>query len=216
MSRITTLRLSLDHLTRGLFHVVSRIYSYGMHRKLLLGLDFFYSHWIAADLLYAGKGFVAHYPITMIGGKHIRIGDLSVICKHAALTTWDDYYGQQLNPSLCIGQRCDFGEYLHISCCNRIEIGDDVLTGRWVTIVDNSHGDSTESSSKVAPAHRPIHSNGPIYIKDKVWIGDKVTILGGVTIGEGAIIAANSVVTHDIPAFSVAAGVPARIIKVIN
>ena len=216
MSKKRALRLYLDHFIRGVFGVISKIYSYETHRELLLVWDFFYSHWIAASLSYAGKGFVAHYPITMIGGKFIHIGEMSAICKHGTLTAWDNYNGQQLNPTLIIGERCDFGEYLHISCCYRIEIGNDVLTGRWVTITDNSHGDNTIDTIEVAPASRPIHSKGPIHIGDKVWIGDKVTILNGVSIGAGSVIAANSVVTHDIPPYSIAAGIPAKIIKVLK
>ena len=50
-------------------------------------------------------------------------------------------------------------------------------------------------------------------IGDNVWIGDKATVLPGVTIGDGAVIAANAVVTKDVPAFTVVAGNPARIIK---
>lgn len=52
-----------------------------------------------------------------------------------------------------------------------------------------------------------------ITIGDNVWIGSKVTICPNVHIGNGAIIAANSVVTHDVPAFSMVAGVPAKIVK---
>lgn len=56
-------------------------------------------------------------------------------------------------------------------------------------------------------------SKGSVVIGNNVWIGDKVTILPGVTIGDNAVIAANSVVTKDIPSFSVAAGIPAVILK---
>ena len=65
----------------------------------------------------------------------------------------------------------------------------------------------------IPPIKRPIYSKGPVIIGDNVWIGDKATILPGVTIGDGAVIAANAVVTKDVPAFCVAAGNPARIIK---
>ena len=58
-----------------------------------------------------------------------------------------------------------------------------------------------------------IVSKGPVVIGDNVWIGDKVTVLPGVTIGDGAVIAANAVVTKDVPAYSVVAGNPAKIIK---
>ena len=50
-------------------------------------------------------------------------------------------------------------------------------------------------------------------IGDNVWIGDKATILAGVTIGEGAVIGANAVITKDVPAYCIAVGNPARIIK---
>jgi acetyltransferase-like isoleucine patch superfamily enzyme len=64
-----------------------------------------------------------------------------------------------------------------------------------------------------APIKRSLFSKGPVIIGDNVWIGDKATILPGVSIGNGAVIAANAVVTKDVPAYSVAAGNPARIIK---
>ena len=52
-----------------------------------------------------------------------------------------------------------------------------------------------------------------IVIEDNVWIGERATVKKGVTIGEGAIIASNSVVTHDVPPFTIAAGNPARVVK---
>lgn len=58
-----------------------------------------------------------------------------------------------------------------------------------------------------------LFSKGDVTIGDNVWIGDKATVLPGVTIGDGAVIAANTVVTHDVPAYSVVGGNPARIIK---
>ena len=52
-----------------------------------------------------------------------------------------------------------------------------------------------------------------LIINKNVWVGDKVSILSGVTIGEGSIVAANAVVTKDVPAYSVVAGNPAKVIK---
>jgi acetyltransferase-like isoleucine patch superfamily enzyme len=63
---------------------------------------------------------------------------------------------------------------------------------------------------------RPLISKGEVVIGDNVWIGEGAMILPNVHIGEHAIIAANSVVTKDIPAYSIAAGVPAKIIKHIK
>ena len=54
---------------------------------------------------------------------------------------------------------------------------------------------------------------GQVQIKDKVWIGFNVIILKGITIGEGAVIGAGSIVTKDVPAYTIVAGNPARIIR---
>jgi maltose O-acetyltransferase len=55
----------------------------------------------------------------------------------------------------------------------------------------------------------------PIAIEDNVWLGARVTVLGGVTIGEGSCVAAGSVVIDDVPPRSLAAGVPARVIRTL-
>lgn len=123
---------------------------------------------------------------------------------------------QNLHPEMIIGNDCHFGAFNHITCTNRIIIGNRLLTGKWVTITDNGHGTTDYDSLHVNPAKRPIYSKGPIIIGNNVWIGDKATILPGVTIGDGAVIGANSVVTKDVPAYSVVAGNPARIIKGIK
>ena len=115
-----------------------------------------------------------------------------------------------------IGNNVSIGEYSHITCTNKVTIGNGVLTGRFVLITDNSHGNNTKEVADIAPLAREIHSNGPVYIGENVWIGDKVTILPNVTIGKGCIIAANAVVTKDIPEYSVAAGVPAKVIKIMK
>ena len=63
---------------------------------------------------------------------------------------------------------------------------------------------------------RKVVSKGAVVIDDNVWIGDKVSIMPGVHIGEGSIIAANAVVTKNIPPYSIAAGVPAKVIRIVN
>ena len=66
------------------------------------------------------------------------------------------------------------------------------------------------------PVQRQMVVKGPVVVEDNVWIGERVCILSGVTVGKGAIVAANSVVTKDVPPYSVVGGVPAKLIKVIN
>ena len=97
-----------------------------------------------------------------------------------------------------------------------MKIGKNLLTGRWVTITDNSHGNTDYESLVSPPSQRTIVSKGDVTIGDNVWIGDKATILPGVTIGDGVVVAANSVVTKDVPAYCVVAGNPAKIVKQVN
>jgi acetyltransferase-like isoleucine patch superfamily enzyme len=63
------------------------------------------------------------------------------------------------------------------------------------------------------PIERPIVSNGPVIIENNVWIGEMACIMPNVRIGEGAIVAANSVVTKNVPPFSIVAGIPAKIVN---
>lgn len=112
---------------------------------------------------------------------------------------------------IVIGNNVNINWYAHIGAINKIVIGDNVLIGSSVLITDHSHGQS--GMSNLPPAARPLYSKGPVIIGENVWIGEGAVILGGVEIGSNTIIGANSVVTHDIPANCVAAGVPAKIIK---
>ena len=93
-------------------------------------------------------------------------------------------------------------------------IGDNFLSGKWVTIVDNGHGETNQELLE-SPSQRKLFSKGPVIIGKNVWLGDKVTVLPGVTIGDGVVVGANSVVTKDIPAYSVACGNPAKVIKTL-
>jgi acetyltransferase-like isoleucine patch superfamily enzyme len=145
------------------------------------------------------------------GSKCITVAEKTKFGDFCYLTTWPDYVQQK--PVLEIGAHCNFGGFNHITCTNKIFIGNNVLTGRWVTISDNNHGDTSQEMLQMHPSDRPVVSKGPVIIEDDVWIGDKATILAGVHIGKGAVIAANAVVTNDVPAYSVAAGNPAKIIK---
>ena len=108
----------------------------------------------------------------------------------------------------------------HLVCHTSIEIGNDVIISWGVTIVDHdSHSlDVRQRAEDVAHwrAGRKswtgvaIH---PVHIGDRSWIGFGASILKGVSIGEGAVVGAGSVVTRDVPAYTLVAGNPARIIR---
>lgn len=163
-----------------------------------------------------GKNVLFNRIGMLEGAKYISIGEESFFGQDIFLTAWDSYRGQRFQPTIRIGSHCHFGEWNHITAINHIEIGDGCLTGKWVTITDNAHGLTDYSSLKLPPVERELVSKGPVVIGRNVWIGDKATILPGVTIGDGAVIAANAVVSKDVPAYAVVAGIPAKIIKQVG
>lgn len=150
------------------------------------------------------------------GHKYISIGSLCRFQQGLYLTAWDSYKGKCYSPSILFGSNCSIGAYNHITCINQILIGENFLSGKWVTISDNSHGAFDETELQKSPQNRDIMSKGPVIIGKNVWVGDKSTILSGVKIGDGVIVAANSVVTNDVPSYCMVAGTPARIIKKIE
>ena len=168
------------------------------------------SQWIAGKMAYAGDGVFFKYVAQLHDPQYIRIGNNTSFGKDLYLTVWGV---SDREPNLSIGNNCSFGAYNHITCANRVTIGDSLLTGKWVSITDNSHGETDKDTLGMRPQKRPITSKGPVVIGNNVWIGDKATILPGVTIGDGAVIAANAVVTKDVPAYSVVGGNPAKVIK---
>lgn len=148
-------------------------------------------------------------PLNIRGAECITVGSGVIMNDGIMLTAWP-HLG---NPSITIGDNCSFGAFNHITCTNKIIIGNGVLTGKWVTITDNSHGETDRATLDIPPAQRPHTSKGPVIIEDNVWICEKATILPGVTIGIGAVVAANAVVTKDVPPYCVVAGIPAVIIN---
>src|SRR6202000_3078716 len=90
-----------------------------------------------------------------------------------------------------------------------ITIGDNVIIGPGSKIFSENH---VFSNPEIIIKDQGVTRAG-VTIKNNCWIGAGVTILDGVTIGEGCVIAAGSVITKSIPAFSIAAGVPGRVIK---
>jgi len=109
-----------------------------------------------------------------------------------------------------IGKNCTINSFCFIDAeRGGLEIGDNVLIGPGVGI----HGSNYKYSDKNRPIiEQGIESKG-IKIEDDVWIGSNSTILDGVTIGKGSVIGAGSVVTRDIPPYSVAFGVPAKVVE---
>lgn len=114
----------------------------------------------------------------------------------------------------------NFGRFIQIGrnvfinhACSFLDLGgitieDDVLIGPKVNLITENH--------PLDPADRKALICKPIIIKRNAWIGAAVTILPGVTIGENSVVAAGAVVAKDVPANTIAGGVPAKVIKTIG
>lgn len=201
-----------------LIRIVSKTYPYTLNERLCSYRDKLYTMWIRNFIGHVGENSVISRPCSLqgCGQWRISIGDYTCIQSHSVLGCWERYGEQRFSPSLTIGNHCSIGEYNHITACNKITIGDGLLTGRFVYIGDNAHGELKKEYAHIPPQDRCLCSKGEVVIGNNVWIGDKVTILGGVHIGDNVIIAANAVVTKDVLSNSVVAGVPAKVIKMIE
>ena len=113
------------------------------------------------------------------------------------------------DPVVTIGDRCLIGRGSGIVGHLSIEIGNDVYTGHYVYITDQNHG----YADRDLPISMQTMPERPVRIGDGSWIGHGSVVLPGADIGRNVVIGANSVVRGTIPDFSVAAGVPAKVVK---
>ena len=100
-----------------------------------------------------------------------------------------------------------------------VVIGDDVMIGPNVTLATPLHPLRWQERNLRRHEDGSLYDyefGAPITIGSNCWLASNVTVTGGVTIGEGSVIGAGSVVTHDIPANSLAVGVPCRVIRTIT
>lgn len=156
-----------------------------------------------------------HRGVTVGRGVHIGRHCRVVMDPHARLQlgagcSIDDattiaVYGEgriKLGPGSFLGHHCT------LAAGDSIEIGAGTYLAELVSVRDHDHAvGSPPSSGKMVIA--------PVVIGPDVWMGSKVTVLRGARIGEGAVIGANAVVRGELPARSVCAGVPARVVRLL-
>jgi acetyltransferase-like isoleucine patch superfamily enzyme len=109
-------------------------------------------------------------------------------------------------PRIEIGERTALGDRTEIHCGRNVRIGNHVAISWDCVIMESDY--HAAGGSDVIPR--------PIVIEDEAWIGCRVIILKGVTVGRGAIIGAGSVVTKDVPPYTLVAGNPAKVIKTVE
>ncbi|MBC8053460.1 MAG: acyltransferase [Sphingobacteriaceae bacterium] len=119
------------------------------------------------------------------------------------------YFLARRPASITLGKNVIINDFCYITACYGIEIGNNVSIAEHVSIRDYNH----EFSSTNIPISMQGFSGSPIKIGDDVWLGRGVMIASGVTIGKGCVVGANAVVTKDLPDWSIAVGVPAKVIR---
>jgi len=165
----------------------------------------FTNHIRLGDRSYLDQGVYVH---ACPGG--VDIGPGTVVMHGAVLHVYN--FRDLPHAGIRIGRDSLVGEYTVIRGQGGVHLGDRVYTSPMVQIVAVNHVFDDPARSFV---EQGITAEG-ITIEDDVWIGSGAVITDGVRIGQGAVVAAGAVVTEDVPAHTVVAGVPARMIRQIN
>jgi acetyltransferase-like isoleucine patch superfamily enzyme len=158
-----------------------------------------------------GENSIICFPTNTLYNEHyIHVGSGTMIGPHCTLSA-GMMPGQICitDPVVSIGDRCLIGKGSAVVGHFSIAIGNDVWTGHNVYITDQNHG--------YEDVTRPIGTQSmpekPVTIGDGSWIGYGSVVLPGASIGDHVVIGANSVVTGEIPSYSVAVGSPAKVIR---
>jgi acetyltransferase-like isoleucine patch superfamily enzyme len=112
-----------------------------------------------------------------------------------------------------IGAGAFLNRNVMVAAVDLVEIGEHCMLANGCFVTDGNH--RFDDPDKPVP-WQGFTSKGPTRVGDNTWCGANVVITSGVTVGERCVIGANSVVTSDLPAFSIAAGIPARVIKQVS
>ncbi|WP_423147442.1 DapH/DapD/GlmU-related protein [Rubrolithibacter danxiaensis] len=200
---ITLLRL-LPYILRG---TIQRFFFASSKGLVMIGKGVSIRY---ASHLSAGRDFIIedYAEVNCLASKKILIGNRVTIGKFAVIRP-GNIYGGVIGEGLKIGNNSNIGPYSYIGCSGYIEIGDNVMMAPRVSIYAENHiFENTESTIKSQGVVKKF-----VRIEDDCWIAANSVIVAGVTIGKGSVIAAGSVVTRDVPPYSVVAGVPAVVVK---
>lgn len=152
-------------------------------------------------------GFVKYLPFPFC--NQLRFAVIRLFAKNIHSTAiWDGVFFW-FPWRVRIGKNCSLRQGVIIDGFAGVTIGNNVRIASYTSLNSSEH-DYTDCETPIA---QQGFLCGEIVIEDDVWIGNGVNINKGVTIGRGSVIGAGAVVTHDIPPYSIAAGVPCRVIK---
>ena len=157
-----------------------------------------------------GRKSVIFAPLQIDGRKNIEIGNNVTVQCGAWLASVPLTGNTQ--PLLHLSDGCQIGHFNHIYATDRIVFEKDVLTADGVYVTDNLH---SYEDVGLPVLKQQIQAVSSVTIGEGSWIGEHACIIGA-SVGKHCVVGANAVVTHYIPDYSVAVGVPARVIKKYN
>lgn len=176
--------------------------------RITRGIYWIYTLLIKHRFEYIGKKTILFAPMQLDGTKNIFIGNQAFIGEHS----WLCVNERLQDKGLKIGDEVVIGHYAHIVAYKEVLIEDFVLLADHVFITDSNH---KYDNIYVPISKQDILANKSVVIGTGSWIGENVCVLGA-SIGKHCVIGANSVVTKNIPDYSIAVGNPAKIIKQYN
>lgn len=153
-----------------------------------------------------GRNSVLYKPDRILGKRHISIGDNVIILHHARIEAVTAYNEKMYYPTIHIADNVSIGQDVHITCANRVEIGEGTVITARVTITDIKH---IVSKGELSALEQDLLAKST-KIGKNCFIGVNACIMPGVTIGDGCVVGANAVVTKDVPDGTIVAGIPAR------
>jgi UDP-2-acetamido-3-amino-2,3-dideoxy-glucuronate N-acetyltransferase len=160
----------------------------------------------------------------MIAGDYVRIAPDVKLGRDVKIYAFVNLYGcevgdesrigtfVEIQKGARIGQRVKVSSHTFI--CEGVTIEDDVFIGHGVMFINDKYPRATSPAGQ--PQTEADWTCIPTLVERGASIGSNATILGGLTIGQHAIVGAGSVVTHDVPAYSIVAGNPARLLRRLN
>jgi acetyltransferase-like isoleucine patch superfamily enzyme len=154
-----------------------------------------------------GDQSIIHRPGQIVGAGQMRIGHHSLILGGCYLSV-ETRAWHLAAPVLDIGDRVGIRPYCFISASESITIEDDVMIGAFTSVIDSDH---TFNLGRPNVVHNTVVT-GPIRVGRGSWLGERVAVLRGTSIGRCCIVGANSVVSGEIPDYSIAIGFPARVV----
>lgn len=210
-------QLDNNYTSRQLFYIV-------LYRMFQIFRGFFFKiSATTSGIVFCGKGVIIQHGYQFLAGKslileegvHINalskqgiiFGDNVTIGKYAILLCTGVISNK--GTGITIGDKCAIGAQSFLGGQGGIKIGNDVIIGPGVKIFSENHN----YQHPEILIYKQGETRRGVVIEDNCWIGAGTTILDGVSISKGCVIAAGSVVTRTLPENSIAAGVPARVIK---